>query len=265
MNINFKKSIVWSCTLAAAFALSACGGDSSSTSPSNQEQQENGTVSSSSGSTGSDNSGKNSSSSVGGIESEFVTKNEALGLPSYYGECGLPVSWSSLDTNSTPTPESSSSISWSTDEKYRFDPTGTFCDRLDIMNQDTWNYAYRYTDDNGRDTTTSYISYRINRECLIEVSQGIFTASPSQHIKQAGIYSAVTISHSACLQDECMSVMDIAASFNTIRQACLKTAEKENIELFSSFNEIPIDTSIYVDEATYRCEQFQICGDETAF
>ena len=236
----------------ATIAFIACGDDSSSTPPGNQEQPESGITSSSSGNSG-----------MSDIEREFVTENEAIGRPSYYGECSSPVTWSSLDTGSTPA--SSTSNGWTTDEKYRFEPTGTFCDRLDIMNQDTWSYAYRYTANNGRDTTTSYISYRINKECYIEVSQGIFTASPSQHIKNAATYPTVTVGHSACLQDECMSVMDIAASFNTIWQACLKTLKMENIEFYSSFSEVPIDTSIYVDEATYRCEQFQICGEEATF
>lgn len=249
----------------ATIAFIACGDDGSGMSPSNQEQPESGVVSSSSGNDGSGNSGKNSSSSMSDIESEYVSKNEAFGLPSYYGECRSPVTWSSLDTNATPAPESSSSSGWATIENYRFDPTGTFCDRLDIMNQDTWNYAYRYTDDNGRDTTTSYISYRINRECLIEVSQGIFTASSGRHIKKSGIYFEGAVGYSACLQDECMSIMDIAATFNTIWQACHKVLKSENTELFSSFDDIPIDTSIYVDEATYRCEQFQICGDEALY
>ena len=204
--------------------------DGSSTSPSNQEQPESDITSSSSGNNGS---------------------GKALGRPSYYGECPSPVTWSSLDTSSTPTPESSSSSGWATNEKYRFDPTGTFCDRLDIMNQDTWNYAYRYTDNNGRDTTTSYISYRINKGCLIEVSQEFFIASPSQHIKKAGTSYTPTIGFSACLQDECMSVMDIAASFNTIKKSCLDKQKTENIEFFPSLGDIPIDTSIYVEEALY--------------
>ena len=225
--------------------------DGSSTSPSYQEQPESNITSSSSGNNGSGNSGKASSSSVGDIASEFITKNEALGRPSYYGECPSPVTWSSLDTSSTPTPESSSSSGWATNEQYRFDPTGTFCDRLDIMNQDTWNYAYRYTDNNGRDTTTSYISYSINKGCLIEVSQEFFIASPSQHIKKAGTSYTPTIGFSACLQDECMSVMDIAASFNTIKKSCLDKQKTENIEFFPSLGDIPIDTSIYVEEALY--------------
>ena len=53
--------------------------DGSSTSPSNQEQPESDITSSSSGNNGSGNSGKASSSSVGDIASEFITKNEALG------------------------------------------------------------------------------------------------------------------------------------------------------------------------------------------
>ena len=232
----------------------ACDNGGSSTTPTAPNPKEISTYSSSS-----IKKSSTSSSSIDKISQEIKHENEAIGRPSYYGECPFPVKWTSLDTSLVPV--SSSSSTWTSIEKYRFDPTDTFCDRLDITKPETWTYAVRYTRDNSRDSITSYISYRINNECLLETNNGTFTASPGRHIKKSAVIALGAVSSSACSMNECVSVIDIAASFNKIWQTCLDALQLENVEFYTSFDDIPIDTSIYVDQATYDCQQFSICSD----
>lgn len=40
-----------------------------------------------------------------------------------------------------------------------------------------------------------------------------------------------------CLLDDCVSVVDIAATFNTVLQQCLDNLKIENVNLYTNFDE----------------------------
>lgn len=55
-----------------------------------------------------------------------------------------------------------------------------------------------------------------------------------------------------CLLDDYVSVVDITATFNTVLQQCLDNLKIENINLYTNFDEAPIDTIIYVDKKSRK-------------
>ena len=234
----------------------ACDGSNSNLSPNAPNSKENISVSSSSPT-------PNSSSSINSIEENIIKQGESRGLPSFYGECAIPVSWNSLDTSSTQPQQSSNS--WEVEEKYRFEPTGTFCDSLKIEDPKTWKYAFTYTVNNGRDSITGHFNYQLSKSCLLETKRNLFTTTHQSHIKEEKIISSDTKSITMCFLDDCVSAIDIAATFNTIWQQCINMLENENIKFYTNFDKIPIDTSIYIDQVAYDCQKFGKCGDDIIF
>ncbi len=230
------------CFAITTLIVLGCDGNNSNLSP-NSPNSEGPDLTSSS-------SIKNSSSSLNSIEEQLIKESESQGFPSFYGECGIPVSWHSLDTSSTQTQQSSNS--WTVEEKYTFKPTGTFCDSLKIEDPKTWNYAFTYTTNNGRDSIAGRISYQLNKLCLLDTKRNLFTATHQSHIKEENNFSSGNKGITMCNLDECVSAIDIAATFNSILQQCLKMQKIDNIKFYTNFDEIPIDTSIYVDQATYE-------------
>lgn len=239
------------CSVAAiAFALISCDSGNSNSSPTDPSQQENDVFSSSSkGNQSAASSATNSDNGFAELndpEKDVILENESNGLPSMYGECRSPVYWNLADTaamldNST--------------------PPGTYCDSLDIRRPETWKYAFKYTTNEGIDTVSGYHNFHVNEECHIIRTRAIFTATPQSHIKKHGTKTLTPSFIAMCKNDECFSTLNILDSFKEVLEACLNITKKEDIQMFQSFDEIAVDTTIYITQAEYDCEYNYLCDE----
>lgn len=231
-----------------AFSLIACDGNNSNSSLTNPNQQDNEAVSSSSNgfqsATSSTANSSKESADYNNIEEDLVQKNDSSGLPSIYGECLIPVYWNPANTRAI------------LNNTYS---TGSDCDSLNIERQETWKYAFKYTKNDGKDTVIGYHTYIVDNQCLITRISATFTSTTISHIKKHGSSTLETAFISMCKDNECLSTMDIITSFKKVQEACLNIIEKNDVQIFRSFDEIAIDTTIYITQTAFDCEYKGLC------
>ncbi len=239
------------CNVAAiALTLIACNGSNTSSSPTSPDQKENDVSSSSSNrnlsATSSATNSGNGSADLNAPAQEVVQENESSRLPSMYGECRSPVYWNPADTGAILINSNS---------------TGTECDSLDIVRPETWKYAFKYTKNDGQDTVFGYHSYLVNENCLVQRISTTFTATSRSQIKKYGSSLLDPSYTTLCKDDECFTTMNIVNSFKEIQEACLIIAEKDDIQMFRNFDEVAVDTAIYITQKEYDCKYKYLCDE----